>query len=418
MFTCEDIVEKARENQVKTLCLQFTDIFGVLKNVTLPLTDLDRALAGQIYFDSSVVDGVVRRREQDIIFLPDISTFAIFPWQPMGRGMAGFVCDVCNLEEMPYQGCSRSVLQQVLDEAAKMGFEILVGADVQFYLFKINNSGKPITETHDRAGFCDMKPVNLGENLRRDILLSLRDIGLDAGPSYHEVGPGQHKIAFKTDNALALADKLVTSKFILRAIARRHGLYASMMPKPLNGRAGSAMIFHVFPCHRGFLREARHFIGGVLDHTRANTAITNPLINSYKRLMTGELTPMQVTWSEDNRNAVLRVMMNQGEVTRVDVRNPDPACNPYLALAVIIKAGLDGIQKQLELPSPQRHDERGALLPRTLGEALSEFDSNQLAKDVLGKYIYHIFAEAKSEEWERFQTHVHPWELQEYLTIS
>jgi len=418
MFTCENVVEIARKNSIKTLRLQFTDIFGVLKNVTLPISNLDRALAGQIYFDSAVVDGVVRCREQNIVFLPDVSTFAVFPWQPMEGATARFICDIGNLNGMPYPGCSRSILQQVLDEAEQMGFEIFVGADVQFYLFKIDNNNKLTTETYDREGFSDLSPVDLEETLRRDILLTLQDIGFDAGPSYHEAGPGQHKINIKPGNAMALADKLVTSRFILRAIARQHGLYATMMPKPVNGMPGSAMHFHFLSRHGGALQEAGHFIGGILNHTRANTAITNPLINSYKRLTPGDLIPMQVAWSEDNRNSVLRVVMNREGVTRIDVRNPDAACNPYLALAVIIKAGLDGIQKQLGLPPPRLHEERGDSLPRTMGEALREFDSNQLAKSVLGKYIYHIYARAKNEERERFQACVHPWELQEYLSIS
>jgi len=275
------------------------------------------------------------------------------------------------------------------------------------------------------------------------MVLTLSEIGLDIGPSYHEAGPGQHKISVKPDNALAIADKLVTFKFILRTIAQRHGLYASLMPKPLNGMPGSALHLNFILYRRGsdslfnfdedqplqLGQEAGQFIGGVLAHTRANTAITNPLINSYKRLGPGEPTPRYVAWSENSRDSVLRVANHRGKLARVDMRNPDPACNPYLTLAVILKAGLEGILKQLPLPPPlaestfqiknyHRQGARVGCLPCTLEEALRELASDQLARATLGEYMYRMFARAKSEEWARFQAFVHPWELNEYLFIS
>lgn len=439
MLKREDVLEKAREERVKFLRLQFTDIFGVLKNIAVTSDDLEQAMAGRITFDSSVVDGVVSNQEQDIILQPDPSTFLVLPWRPREEAVARFICDVANPDGTPYLGCSRSVLKQVLGEAAQMGFEILVGTEVEFYLFYTDDNGNPTTNTHDHAGYCDLTPVDLGENARRDMVLTLEEMGIEIGFSHHEKGPGQHGITLKPDNALAIADKLVTFKFIVRTIAQRYGLHASLMPKPLNSRPGSALHLHLFLRHRGGFfdgaeqplqpgREIGHFIAGILAHARANTALTNPLVNSYKRLIPSDLTmPVHVAWSEDSRNTALRVVTRRGQETRVEVRNPDPACNPYLALALILKAGLEGIRQQLPQPPPlnenifladdnQCKGIRVACLPRTLGEALRELASDQLARATLGEYIYRIYARAKVEEWERFQAFVHPWELQEYLS--
>lgn len=439
MLTREDVLEKAREERVKFLRLQFTDTFGALKNIAVTSEDMEKAMNGRVAFDSSVVDGVVSHQEQDIILQPDPSTFLVLPWRPREEAVARFICDVANPDGTPYPGCSRSVLKQVLHEAARMGFEIWVGTEVEFYLFYTDDNGNPTTNTHDRAGYCDLTPVDLGENARRDMVLTLEEMGTDIGFSHHEKGPGQHGIILKPDNALAIADKLVTFKFIVRTIAQRHGLYASLMPKPLNGRPGSALHLHLSLYHResGFFadteqplqvdQEVGRFIAGILAHARANTAITNPLINSYKRLVPGDLTmPVHVAWSEDSRNSVVRVVAHRGQETRVEVRNPDPACNPYLALSVILKAGLEGIQQKLPQPPPlgenifqandsQRKGARVACLPHTLGEALRELAADQFTRATLGEYIYRRFARAKGEEWERFQAFVHPWELQEYL---
>ncbi|OPX90975.1 glutamine synthetase family protein [Pelotomaculum sp. PtaB.Bin117] len=440
MLTREDVLEKAKESHVKFLRMQFTDTFGVLKNIAVTSEDLAGVLSGRISFDSSVVDGVTNHHEQDITLLPDPSTFVVFPWRPREGAVARFICDVFDAAGSPYSGCSRNVLKKVLSEAAQMRIKIYVGAEVQFYLFCTDDRGNPTTNAHDCAGFCDLTPVDSGENARRDIVLTLEEMGFDIGFSHHEAGPGQHEIALKPDNALAIADKLVTFKFIVRTIAQRHGLHASLMPKPLNGAPGSALHLHLFP-HREdncpaldteqplpLERELGHFIGGVLAHTRANTAITNPLINSYKRLVTGDMTPMQIAWSEGSRDSVLRVAAHHDRKIRVEVRNPDPACNPYLALAVILKAGLHGMQRQLQPPPPlaentlridenQNRGFRVECLPRTLAEALRELASDQLTRDTLGEYIYRRFAMAKGKEWERFQAFVHPWELQEYFSF-
>lgn len=439
MLTCEDVLEKAKEERVKFLRLQFTDIFGALKNIAVTSEDMEKAMAGKVAFDSAVVDGVVSQQEQDIVLQPDPSTFLVLPWRPREEAVARFICDVAKPDGAPYPGCSRSVLKRVLAEAAGMGFETWVGTEVEFYLFYTDDDGNPTTNTHDRAGYCDLTPVDLGENARRDMVLTLEEMGTDIGFSHHEKGPGQHGIILKPDNALAIADKLVTFKFIVRTIAQRYGLHASLMPKPLNDRPGSALHLHLClnyknpgnfgdekqPKHTG--QEIGHFIAGVLAHARANTAITNPLINSYKRLVPNSLTmPVNVAWSEETRNSVLRVVSHKEPELRVEVRNPDPACNPYLALAVILKAGLEGIRQKLPQPPPLAENNsdinnkqkavRVDCLPYTLGEALQELASDQLTRSTLGEYIYQRFARVKAEEWERFQTYVHPWELQEYLS--
>ncbi len=434
MHTREEVLEKAKEERVKFLRLQFTDTFGSLKNIAVTSEDLERAMAGQISFDSSAVDGVIGGLEQDILLRPDLSTFIVFPWRPRDEAVARFICDIANPDGSPYRGCSRSVLKQVLEEAAQMGFDVWLGAKVGFYLLHTDNKGNPTINTHDKAGLCDLTPFDLGENARRDIVLTLEEMGYNIGYSHHEAGPGQHKIALKVDNALDTADKLVTFKYIVRTIAQRHGLYASFMPKPLNGMPGSALHLHLYlhPREAGHLTDLEHpmpqdqwtghFIAGILKHARANTAITNPLVNSYKRLQPSDpAAPVYVAWSEENRNSILRVVAHHGQGTRVEVRNPDPACNPYLALAVILKAGLDGIRQKLPQPPPlsgsnnQRQEAQVSYLPRSLEEALRELSADQLVRDTLGDYIYRSFLRAKSDEWERFQAVVHPWELKEYL---
>jgi glutamine synthetase len=430
----ENILEEAKNEGVKFLRLQFTNIFGALKNIAMTSDDLEKAMEGQVAFYGSVVDGVAGNKEQDIILRPDLPTFMVLPWRPREGAVARLICDAVRPDGAPYPGCSRGVLKQVQDETARMGLEILVGTEVEFYLFHTDNDGNSTTNTHDYAGLCDLTPADMGESARRHMVLSLEEMGTGVEFSHHETGPGQHSIILKPDNILAIADKLISFKYMVRTIAQRHGLHASFMPKPLNGCPGSALRLNLFVHHKeygSFSDEAQtsqvgHFIGGILAHTRANAAITNPLINSYKRLVPSDpMMPVHITWSEDSRNSVLRVVPHPGVGTRVVVRNPDSACNPYLALSVILKAGMDGIRQQTPLP-PQLaenntlNDTRHPMvdrLPRNLEEALQELASSQLARSTLGEYIYRIFARAKSEEWERFQAFVHPWELNEYLPV-
>jgi glutamine synthetase len=431
-------LEKVRDNQVKFLRFQFVDVFGVLKNIAVTSEDLDNFLAGRVAFENSVVDGVFDIREQDIILHPDLSTFMVFPWRPRDGAVARFLCNVVNFDGTPYPGCSRGVLKKVLEDASELGVEIWAGAKVEFYLFHTDNKGNPTTEAHDSGGYCDLTPLDMGENARRDMVLTMEEMGLDIGSSHHGVGPGQHGISLKPDKALAIADKLITLRFIVRTMAQRHGLHASFMPKPLNGRPGSGLHLHLFLRRREEVlfqenrqvssQEIQSFMGGILEHARSNTALTNPVINSYKRLLDADMAmPVYIGWTEDRRDSILRLVGKKGEEVGIEVRNPDSTCNPFLAMAAIIKAGLNGIGAKTTPPPPlaekvlmenesQLQGERAARLPGTLEEALRELKADQLIRATLGEHICGRFFRAKAKEWERFQKFVHPWELKEYLS--
>lgn len=438
-FGRQGVLDKAKEFNVKFIRLQFTDILGAFKNIAITVEDLERALNGQIMFDSSAVEGFVSNRKNDIYLYPDPSTFEIFPWRPRDGAVARLICDVVNPDGTPYPECSRNVLKRVLAEAADMGYKIQLGSRVEFYLLHTDEKGNPTTETHDRAGLCDLTPLDLGENARRDMVLTLEEMGFGIGSSYHEMGHGQQEIAMKPDFALSSADKLVTFKFVVRTIAQRHGLYASFMPKPIAEMPGSSLNWSVFLYRNGanafydaeeplqLSKEVMGFIGGMLAKARANALITNPLVNSYKRLADGNFAPAQLAWSEHNRNSIIRVV-RQGQETRIDVRNPDPACNPYLALAVMIKAGMEGIIQGIQPPAPMEDEldqtnnccpavQGVTRLPGHLQEALQELANDRLLRSTLGENIYQRFVEIKRQEWDRYQNTIHPWELMEYLSV-
>lgn len=435
-FSKKDVMEKAREFGVKFIRLQFTNIFGVLKNIAITVEELERALAGEISFDSSAIEGVMGRNESDIYLIPDPTTFVIFPWRPREGAVARLICDVYTPSGEPFPGCSRSVLRRVLKEAEALDCHLQVGAEIEFFLFHTDSAGKPTVITHDQAGYCDLTPVDMGENARRDMVLTLQEMGFDVSSSHHENAPGQHEIFLKDDSALSMADSIATFKFVVRTIAQRHGLHATFMPKPLATCNGSGMHLHLslwreednLFCDREnpakLSGTALHFIGGLLRHAGALTALTNPLVNSYKRLSPADLAPVLVGWSEQNRSTMLRVPAQRGAGTRLILRTPDPSCNPYLALAATLKAGLDGMFNKIE-PSPPLEDDVGEAvlhdlirrrgLPRNLGDALDALEEDALISEMLGSCIYSRFMESKRREWERYQFQVHPWELEEYL---
>lgn len=437
-LTREELLEKARESNVKFIRLQFTDIFGSFKNIAVTVEELERALSGQVMFDSSVIEGFVGNKECDIFLVPDPGTFETFPWRPRDGAVARLICDVHTTGGTPFAGCSRSVLRKVVREAAFAGFQLQVGAGIEFFLFHFNDQGKPTTATHDRAGYCDLSPVDLGENARREMVLTLEEMGLEVSSSHHEIAPGQHEIFLKEDSALAMADKIATFKFVVRTIAQRHGLHASFMPRPIAAFNGSGMHLHLSlwregknifddPSGTGGLSKiAYNFIGGLLLHAPAITAIANPLVNSYKRLLPVELSPFLVAWSEQNRTTMIRVPAQRGDGTTLVLRSPDPAANPYLLLATTLKAGLLGIADNAGPPPPRAENHAGAGgfrvlarregLPRNLGEALQHLAADGLIRDTMGTHLVARFLAAKEEEWERFQSEVHPWELEEYLT--
>jgi glutamine synthetase len=438
-LTAEDVRSLAKEHNVKFIRLQFTDIFGVLKNVAITVDQLDKALANELMFDGSSIDGFVRIEESDMYLRPDPSSFVIFPWKAKENGVvARLMCDVYNHDETPFSGCPRCTLQKVLAQASEMGFTLNVGPEAEFFLFHIDAEGKPTTITHDRAGYFDMTPVDLGENARRDMVLTLDEMGFEVEASHHEVAPGQHEIDFKYSDALDIADKVVTLKFVVRTIAQRHGLHATFMPKPVFGIPGSGMHLNMSLAENGknaffdpdtsdqLSQVCRYFIGGLMKHARGLSAITNPTVNSYKRLVSGFEAPVYIAWSARNRSPLIRIPAKRGSSTRIELRSPDPSCNPYFALAACLAAGLDGIKNNIDPPSPcdrniyeLNHEERKLLgidmLPSSLEEALEELSKDEVIKAALGDHIYYRFMEAKKIEWDRYRMQVHSWELQEYL---
>ncbi|MDN5325950.1 MAG: glutamine synthetase [Moorella sp. (in: firmicutes)] len=438
-LTKEDVLQMVEEMNVRFIRLQFTDIFGVLKNVAITPAELEKALDGELMFDGSSIHGFVRIEESDMYLRPDPSTFAIFPWRPMDGAVARLICDVYNPDGTPFAGCPRGVLKRVLAEAEAMGYTMYAGPEAEFFLFHTNGQ-KPTLVTHDQAGYFDLSPVDLGEDARRDMVFSLEAMGFEVEASHHEVAPGQHEIDFKYDNALATADKIATFKFVVRTIAQRHGLHATFMPKPVAGINGSGMHTHQSLFKEGrnafydpddpleLSKVAYYYIGGLMHHARALTAITNPTVNSYKRLVPGFEAPVYIAWSPRNRSPLIRVPAKRGASTRIELRNPDPSCNPYLALAVMLKAGLDGIKKQIQPPAPaerniyemtpaERRDLGIGSLPGDLKEALAELSRDEVIRDALGDHVYRHFVEAKEKEWEQYRIQVHQWEVDHYLTL-
>ncbi len=434
----EDIIRMVEEQNVKFIRLQFTDIFGVLKNIAIPADQLSKALEGEIQFDGSSIEGFVRIEESDMNLRPDLDTFVTFPWRPKEGAVARMICDVYNPDGTPFAGCPRGRLKSVIAEAEEMGFFMNAGPEAEFFLFHTDEEGLPTLKTHDRAGYFDMTPADLGENARRDMVLTLSDMGFEVEASHHEVAAGQHEIDFKYNDALTTADSLATFRLVVRTVAQRHGLHASFMPKPIFGINGSGMHTHQ-SLFRGeenafydpkapyeLSETALNYIAGIIEHVKAFTAITNPTVNSFKRLVPGYEAPVYVAWSQRNRSPLIRIPARRGLGTRVEVRSPDPSCNPYLALAVMLKAGLDGIQRKLTPPEPverniyemteeERKNRNIDSLPGNLFDALQELEQDPVMIAAIGDHIWERFQEAKILEWDSFRTAVHPWEVNKYL---
>jgi len=435
----DEVLRMAKELGVKFIRLQFTDIFGVLKNVSVTVEQLEKALNGELMFDGSSIEGFVRIEESDMYLKPDPSTFVVFPWRPREGAVARLICDIYTSDDEPFIGDPRFILKKVAQEAKEMGYTMMVGPEAEFYLFQVDSDGRPTTITHDKAGYFDLTPVDLGEDARRDVVLTLEELGYEVEASHHEVGPGQHEIDFKYADAVETADRVVTFRFVVRTIAQRHGLHATFMPKPIIGLPGSGMhlnqslmkdgvnMFYDPDAPLQLSDTCLYYIGGLMNHAQALTAITNPTVNSYKRLVSGYEAPVYVAWSSRNRSPLIRVPAKKGQSTRIELRSPDPSCNPYLALAVCLKAGLDGIKKKVKPPlpcdqniyemTPQEREKLGInSLPGSLSEALDKLTADQVIMDALGPHVTERFLEAKRIEWERYRIQVHPWELEEYLT--
>lgn len=443
ILTKADIVMMVNENDVQFIRLQFTDLFGQLKNVAITPSQLDKCLDNKCMIDGSSIEGFVRIEESDMYLYPDLDTFVILPWRPQQGKVARLICDVYTPDGSPFEGSPRFILKRQLDRVRSMGYIFNVGPELEFFLFQTNDKGYPTTETHDNAGYFDLGPTDMGENARREMVLILEQMGFEVEASHHEVAPGQHEIDFRFDDALMTADRVMTLKLVVKTIAQRHGLHATFMAKPISAVNGSGMHTNMSLMRisekgnvNAFCDEkdplflsliARQFIAGVLSHIREITAITNPTVNSYKRLVPGFEAPLYIAWSPSNRSPLIRIPAARGKSTRIELRSPDPMCNPYLSFALILAAGLDGIEKKM-MPPPiteqnifkMSEEERDVLkiqsLPVSLEQAMSLFRESTLARNVLGDHIFDRFIEAKEKEWDEFRTKVTPWELDSYLT--
>lgn len=437
-YTKQDIIRMVEEEDVEFIRLQFTDMFGTLKNVAITSSQLEKALNNQCMFDGSSIEGFVRIEESDMYLYPDLDTFCIFPWRPQQGKVARIICDIYTAEQKPFEGDPRYVLKKAIADAASMGYQFDVGPECEFFLFNQDEDGQPTTISTERAGYFDLGPVDLGENARRDMVLTLEDMGFEIEASHHEVAPAQHEIDFRYDEALKTADNIMTFKLAVKTIAKRHGLFASFMPKPKYGINGSGMhinmslakdgknIFADEEDSFGLSKEAYWFIGGIMKHMKGMSAITNPLVNSYKRFVPGYEAPIYIAWSATNRSPLIRIPASKGAGTRVELRCPDPSANPYLALAVCLEAGLDGIRNKIEPPEAvtenvfeMRMAQKAELgiesLPNSLEEALDELEKDTYIKEVLGGHITEKYLEAKRAEWTDYRAQVTDWEIEKYL---
>lgn len=438
-YTKEDIYRLVKEENVKYIRLQFTDLLGTIKNVEIPVSQLEKALDNKMMFDGSSIEGFVRIEESDMYLYPDVDTFVIFPWTTEGGKVARFICDIYTPDGQPFMGDPRQILKFALKDMESLGFNAFnIGPEPEFFLFKLDEKGQPTNELNDQGGYFDFAPLDLGENCRRDIVLTLEQMGFQIEASHHEVAPGQHEIDFKYASAVEAADQIQTFKLVVKTIARKHGLHATFMPKPLFGINGSGMhcnmslfsngknVFEDPSTELGLSETAMHFLAGIVKNARGFAAITNPTVNSYKRLVPGYEAPCYVAWSAQNRSPLIRIPASRGMSTRIEVRNPDPAANPYLALAVLLAAGLDGVKNKLEAPAAvdrniyvmneaERKEAGIDSLPATLKEAIEDLKANEVICKALGEHALEHFVEAKEIEWDMFRTTVHPWEREQYM---
>lgn len=437
-YSKEDIFRLVEEEDVEFIRLQFTDIFGTFKNVAITSSQLEKALNNKCMFDGSAIEGFVRIEESDMYLYPDLDSFAIFPWRPQQGKVARLICDVYGTDGEPFKGDPRYILKKCVKKAGDMGYTMNIGPECEFFLFHTDEEGLPTTISHEKAGYFDLGPIDLGENARRDMVLTLEDMGFVVEASHHEVASAQHEIDVQYDDALVTADNIMTFKLVVKTIAKRHGMYATFMPKPKSGMSGSGMhinmslskdgknIFEDIEDKMGLSQEAYYFIGGIMKHIKGMTAILNPLINSYKRLVSGYEAPINITWSDMNRTPLIRIPFERGEKTRIELRSPDPSANPYLAIALCLAAGLDGIENKIEPPSrvegnifkmtvEEMKNMGIQTLPSSLDEAIYELEQDTFLQEVLGEHICQRYISAKKDEWERFCSEVTDWEMNQYL---
>ena len=439
----KEVLSRAKSEDVKFINLQFTDIVGLVKSVSIPIERLADILDKGIWFDGSSIEGFVRIYESDMVLRPDPSTFRIVPWRPQTKKTARIICDVYTPDGDPFDGDPRSILKKVLQEAKKMGYTYNTGPEVEFFLFKKDETGKITTVPHDVGGYFDFSPRDMASDVRREITFALEDMGMEVEMSHHEVAPGQHEIDVRYSDALSSADNTITLKYAIKAIAQKHGLYASFMPKPVFGINGSGMHVHqsLFKGKQNAFFDSKdkyklskiayNFLAGQLKNVSAMSAVIAPTVNSYKRLVPGYEAPVYICWAQVNRSALIRIpRCSPGRPLsqRMELRCPDPSCNPYLTFAVMLKAGLEGIKKKEKAPKPIEEDvyliKRKDLqekniktMPGSLGEALDEMEKNNIVKDALGEHAFNNFIRAKKAEWDDYRIRVTPWEIDRYLEM-
>jgi len=439
-YTKADILEIVDKEDVRFIRLQFADMFGALKNVAITKSQLEKALNNQCMFDGSSIEGFVRIEESDMYLYPDYDTFLIFPWTDSPAKVARLICDVYRPDGEPFEGDPRYVLKKVLKEADDMGYTFNVGPECEFFLFKTDEEGQPTTKTNDMGSYFELGPTDQGEHARRDMCITLENMGFEIEASHHEVAFGQHEIDFKYSDALSAADNIVTFKLAVKTVAAQHKLHATFMPKPIYGACGSGMHVNMSLCSKNgdnvfydktgeneLSKEALSFIAGILEHAKGMTCITNPLVNSYKRLVPGFEAPVYIAWSAENRSPLVRIPSSRGAGTRVELRNPDPAANPYLVMAVCLACGLEGIKKGLtprestnvniyEMSDFEREEASIDVLPNSLEKAIRAMKKDELITKTLGGHITKKYIKHKTIEWEEYRKIVTSWEMDRYLT--
>lgn len=439
-ITKEDVLQQVEENNVKFIRTQFTDTLGMIKSWAIPAEDLESAFENGVMFDGSSIEGFTRIEESDMLLMPDPSTFRILPWRPKEGAVARIIGDVKRPDGKPFEGDPRYVLKRAIDDAAKMGYTMNAGPELEFFLFKLDENGNPTTNLTDQGGYFDFAPLDRAQDVRREIDFALEAMGFKLEASHHEVAPSQHEINFRFGDVLSTADNVVTFKYVAKSIAYHKGYYVTFMPKPLFGVNGSGMhsnqslmkdgknAFYDENSKDGLSETAHYYIGGLLEHIREFAAVTNSTVNSYKRLVPGYEAPIYITWSASNRSSLIRIPATRGIGTRIELRCPDPACNPYLAFALMLRAGLYGINNKIEPPEPTNtnifklcDDDRSKKciqsLPGNLKEALDIMKSSKFAKESLGEHVFESFMKAKNAEWDAYKAQVHQWELDNYLSI-
>ena len=429
-YTREEILQMVEEEDVEFIRLQFTDMFGAIKNIAVTARELPRALDNRCMINGEQIAGMDMEKGSDLYLSPIPDTFAILPWRPQQGKVARMICDLYFPDGTPYKNSPRYILENVAGKAQEEGYTCYIDPECEFFLFHTDDNGNPTTVTHEQAGYLDISPLDLGENARRDMVLTLEDMGMEVESSHHEAAPAQHEIDFRYGEIRKIADCITTFKMAVRIVAKRHGLHATFMPKPKTEANGSGMHIqfslikngeNVFECsdRPGELSEdAYYFIGGLLAHSKEMALITNPLVNSYKRLVPGYDAPTELTWTENNQNSLVRIPVTRGEGIRVELRSPDASANPYVVLAVCLAAGLDGIKNKITPTKSSNlaaQDQQAEHLPETLKEAIDYFESSSWVKEVLGEEFCRQYVAAKKNEWLRYTRQVTDWEIAEYL---